>query len=51
MYLAERRDGDTFRGFTARHSDEELRQFLAGQAVAAVARDPSPGRPPHGVDG
>ncbi len=35
-YLAERRDGE----------------FLAGEpAVAAVERDPSPGRPPRGVDG
>jgi len=50
-YLAARRDGETFRAFCARHTDEELRELLAGQEVAAVARDPSPGRPPHGVDG
>jgi len=36
----------------ARHTDGELRSFLAGEpAVAAVERDPSPGRPPRGVDG
>jgi len=50
-YLADRRDGENFRQFSARHSDEELREFLAGRAVASVARDPSPGRPPHGVEG
>jgi sulfite reductase (ferredoxin) len=51
VYLAERRNGDSFRVFAARHSDEELRGFLAGQAVTAVERDVTPGRPPHGVDG
>ena len=51
-YLAERRDGEPFRRFCARHTDGELRSFLAGEpAVAAVERDPSPGGPPHGVDG
>jgi sulfite reductase (ferredoxin) len=50
-YLAGRQNGDTFRGFTARHSDEELRHLLAGATVGAEARDASPGRPPHGVDG
>jgi sulfite reductase (ferredoxin) len=51
VYLAERKNGDSFRGFTASHSDEELRGFLAGQAVAATARDAASGRPPHGEDG
>ncbi len=50
-YLAERQDGENFRQFCARHTDDELRELLAGQEVSAVARDPSPGRPPHGVDG
>jgi sulfite reductase (ferredoxin) len=51
-YLAERRDGEHFRSFCARHTDGELRSFLAGEpAVTAVERDPSPGRPPRGVDG
>ncbi len=49
-YLAERQGGDNFRQFAARHTDEELRQLLAGQAMAAVARDASAGRLPHGVD-
>jgi sulfite reductase (ferredoxin) len=43
--------GENLRQFFARHSDTELRTLLAGQAVALVARDPSPGRVPHGVEG
>ncbi len=50
-FLARRGEGENFRQFCARHSDEELRTFLAGEPVEAVARDPSPGRPPHGVEG
>ncbi len=50
-YLAKRLDGENFRQFCARHSDAELRALLAGEQVAAVARDSSPGRPPRGVDG
>ena len=51
VYLAERRNGENFRQFCSRHTDDELRIFLSGTEIAAVARDPSPGRPPHGVDG
>jgi sulfite reductase (ferredoxin) len=50
-YSAERFTGENLRRFFARHSDDELREMVAGELVAAVARDPSPGRPPHGVDG
>jgi sulfite reductase (ferredoxin) len=50
-YLGERRDGQTFREFCAGHTDEELRTFLAGAEVAAVARDASPGPVPHTLDG
>ncbi len=50
-YLRDRADGENFRQFCARHSDEAVRALLAGVEVAAVARDPSPGRPPHGVEG
>ncbi len=50
-YLARRRHGENLRQFFARHTDEELRTFLAGAEVAAVARDASPGRPPHAVEG
>jgi len=50
-YLGKRRDGQTFRAFCAGHTDEELRTFLAGAEVAAVARDASPGPVPHTLDG
>ncbi len=50
-YLHERLPGENLRHFFTRYSDEELRQFLAGELIAAVARDPSPGRTPHGLEG
>jgi sulfite reductase (ferredoxin) len=42
---------ESLREFFARHSNDELRAFLAGQIIAAEERDPSPGRVPHGVEG
>jgi sulfite reductase (ferredoxin) len=50
-YLDERLPGENLRRFFARYSDEELRECVAGELVAAVARDPSPGRAPHVVEG
>jgi sulfite reductase (ferredoxin) len=50
-YVADRRDGEPFRQFAARHTDGELRALLAGEEVVAVARDLPAARPPHGVDG
>ena len=50
-YLDERRPGENLRQFFARHSDENLRESLAGEVVAAAVRDPSPGRVPHAVEG
>ncbi len=50
-FLAERRDGQSFRQFAAGHSDEELRGLLAGHSVAPVAQDAPTGRPPRGVEG
>ncbi len=50
-YLATRFPGENLRQFFARYTDAELRAFLADAEVEAVARDPSPGRPPHGVEG
>ncbi len=39
QYLAQREPGENLRRFFARHSDTELRAFLAGEMAAAVARD------------
>src|ERR1700731_2309258 len=44
-YLAQREPGENLRRFFVRHSDRELREFLAGQAVDPVVRDlPDPNR-------
>jgi sulfite reductase (ferredoxin) len=48
-YLEE--PGQNLRQFFARHTDAELREFLAGEPVAAVARDLPSGPPPHGIEG
>jgi sulfite reductase (ferredoxin) len=50
-YLDERSPDENLRHFFARHNDEELRECLAGKFLAAVARDPSPGKVPHAVEG
>ena len=50
-YLGERGADDNLRRFFSRHTDVELREYLAGEAVVAEARDTSPGRTPHGVEG
>jgi len=49
-YLIAKGPTENLRQFFARHSDAELREFLAGELVSAVARDPSPGRVPHAVE-
>jgi len=42
-YRADRNAGENLRRFFVRHSDSELREFLAGESVPAVVRDlPSP---------
>jgi sulfite reductase (ferredoxin) len=38
-YLAQREPGENLRKFFARHSDTELREFLAGEVVQPVTRD------------
>jgi sulfite reductase (ferredoxin) len=55
-YLTRRATGENLRQFFARHTDAELREFLAGEALGAVPRDLPPvsvGRSPQyaGVDG
>ena len=49
-YLIARSSGENLRQFFARHSDAELRSFLAGQEVEPALRDPSPGRPSHELE-
>jgi hypothetical protein len=42
QYLGARVAGENLRQFFARHTDTELRTFLAGAPVEAVARDLPP---------
>ncbi len=51
QYLERRVPGENLRQFFARHSDAELRAFLAAGEVEPVLRGASPGRVPHGVEG
>jgi len=50
QYLADRSGGETLRRFFSRHTDDDLRAFLAGREVVAVPRDPSPGPVPRGAE-
>lgn len=50
-YLDDRQDNENLRHFFARHTDIELREFLAGEWVPAVLRDASPGKVPHEIEG
>jgi sulfite reductase (ferredoxin) len=50
QYLAVREPGENLRKFFVRHSDTELRGFLAGELVEAVARDVPEGRVPSGLE-
>src|SRR5580700_2036043 len=50
-YLDERSPEENLRHYFSRRSNEELRECLAGKFLAAVERDPSPGKVPHGVEG
>ncbi len=50
-YLADRRQGENLRQCCQGHDVERRRTFLAGGEMAAVARDPSAGRIPRGVEG
>ena len=48
-YLATRSPEENLRAWSSRHSNEELRAHLAGEAVAAVERDLPAAPVPHGV--
>jgi sulfite reductase (ferredoxin) len=49
-YLATREHEEGLRAWFARHSDLELREFLAGAELAAVERDLPTQRVPQGVE-
>jgi sulfite reductase (ferredoxin) len=46
-----RRPGEKLQQFFARHSNEEIRAFLAGGFIASVERDLATAPAPHGVEG
>jgi sulfite reductase (ferredoxin) len=50
-YVTDGHPGENLRRFFARHSDTELRNFLAGEFVEAVARDLPEGRVPSAIEG
>ena len=50
-YLEFRFRGENLRQFFARHTEEQLRGFLAGEILSPAVRDPAPGRVPHGLEG
>jgi sulfite reductase (ferredoxin) len=50
-YLDQRAPGENLRKFFARHSDVQLREYLAGKFVPVAERDPASGRVPHLVEG
>jgi sulfite reductase (ferredoxin) len=50
-YLADRFPNENIRQFFARNGEPELREFLAGELVQAVARDVPSGRVPHVLEG
>jgi sulfite reductase (ferredoxin) len=49
QYLAGRAESESLRAWFARHTNDELRAQLAGEALAPVERDVAAGRVPHGV--
>ena len=49
QYLGSRAESENLRSWFGRHSNEELRSYLAGQALDPVDRDLPAGRVPHGV--
>ncbi|HEX4029515.1 MAG TPA: nitrite/sulfite reductase [Terracidiphilus sp.] len=49
QYLAGRAESESLRAWFARHTNDELRAQLAGEALAPVERDVAGGRVPHGV--
>jgi sulfite reductase (ferredoxin) len=51
QYLAQRSSGENLRHFFSRHSNDQLREFLAGRPTAAAERDKPAGTVPAGIAG
>ncbi|MBS1849530.1 MAG: nitrite/sulfite reductase [Acidobacteria bacterium] len=51
QYQTAKHPEENLRQFFARHSNDELREFLAGAVVAEAVRDLPTGRVPHGAEG
>jgi sulfite reductase (ferredoxin) len=50
-YSRSRQQGENLRQFFSRHSNDEIRGFLAGGVVVAVPRDLPTATTPHGIEG
>ncbi len=50
QYVGDRRGAENLRAWFARHTNDELRAYLAGVALEPVERDVAVGRVPHGVE-
>ena len=50
-YLSDREGGENLRSFFARHSNDQIREFLAGESVAPVARDLPTSQTPTQLEG
>jgi sulfite reductase (ferredoxin) len=48
-YLAQRSSEENLRAWFGRHTNDELRAYLAGEVLSPVERDVPAGRVPHGV--
>lgn len=51
QYRATREPGENLRRYFARHTDAELRQFLAGRQLDPIERDQATAPVPHAVEG
>ena len=51
QYLDDRQPNENLRKFFARHTDAQLREFLAGEWMSPVIRDVPTEKVPHGVEG
>jgi sulfite reductase (ferredoxin) len=51
VYNHSRQQGENLRQFFSRHSNDEIREFLAGGVTAPVPRDLPTATTPHGIEG